>query len=287
MKRMKLCILFVICSIILSSCGIRPLKRPENNIVGVDISNREETEPPESETEDDETDEMIDIPSTDEPDIYLHDYPLYEDGKPMGGFGLYPTYLSDEAYIAKHTIGYYYIQNKKTKEYIARFHNVCLPGEFEWDVRGAYQTALGDFAQAELFQMIELDNGMYAFLLPYQYTIHSIPLQRPVSMRKALTTSGVKPGTGHSILYFTSLNRLVEQSWLINKTASGAYTLFTRQMDEFSEGGVGVLSYVTKYLETKDLFWNDPIYNDVYTDDDDYSDEWIFVPAEPPIEAIP
>ncbi len=262
---------FVLAAVFLVSCGIRPLKRPDNNISGVDVTNRQESLHPESDTEE----PIIEFDTT-PPETYPHEY---YPGQSNGSGGVLSfSYLADESYIQSHTLGYFYIQKKGTGLFFSSltlvFHDYMEPNETS-------AQALAEHDKDTLFQMIELDNGYYAFLSPKITTYVNKTMHFP------LTLSQDRIYTGTASFAFPVIRNLWSQSFIIEPTRSGAYTLTTRTMNMAAGCHLGVANHSMTFSTEKGditLSFKKPRYEGPYVDDNDYTDEWIFVPAEPPEE---
>ncbi len=261
--------------VVLTSCGIRPLKRPDNNISGVDVTNQKETEPPSSETEE----PIIDFDTT-PPETYPHEY--YPGSAGMGTDYPALSYLTDENYIKDHTVGFYYIKNKGVDLYFASLTVVYSDYLVRFDCDSQI---LADYKYATVFQMIELDNGYYAFISP-----HSVSSPYPLphvnaAMHYALSVDQDRINTGSPTYAHPLIKHLWSQSFIIEPTKSGAYTLTTRTMDMAAGCHLSVKTadiLITTERGDETFFHKQAFYSGVYIDDDDYTDEWIFVPAEPP-----
>ncbi len=262
MKKKISILLSIVCFFGLFSCGIRPIKRPDNNISGVDMTQIEETDKP------------VSIPpetligfNTEPPESYAREwYPGMSNG--TGGNGLVLSYLSDEKYIAEHTLGYFYIQNKRLGLYVAS--ETAVKGYYDdsWVFVGDL-VMLAEKNNAYILQLIELEDGYYAFLDPERFVDD---LDR--DYRIALTSYT------NTWLDMTIIDYLWHQSYIIKKTDSGAYTIGTRYNDRYHYGYIWSL----KLVPNSTLYW---VYFAPYTPDDDYSDEWLFIPAEPPETTAP
>ncbi len=255
------------CLNILCSCGIRPIERPDNNISGVDVTQVEETDKP------------VSIPpetligfNTDPPESYPREwYPGMSNG--TGGNGSVLSYLSDEKYIAEHTLGYFYIQNKRLGLYITQL--TVIRGILEahsYEVGDSF--VIGNIKDANIFQLVELDDGYYTFLAPVRH------------IDDGGNDFRIAPIHQENAFYMqTLISYLWDQSYIIKKTDSGAYTIGSRYDDRYHYGDVWGLTMNTDVI-LKVPVWHVTV-KAPYTPDADYSDEWLFIPAEPPETTAP
>ncbi len=263
----KTLILTLIAAILLTPCGIRPLKRPENNLSGIDESIAKETTPLVSETED-----PIIEPVTDPAETYPHEY----DPNLNYGNGVKPplSYLADSKYIEEHTLGYCYIQNKGIGLYVGVSNSSFESGQV-WQTTGF---CLRPIEYATLFRVVSLDKGYLAFISPGfiddEYTIY-----HNLKIHKVLQISAYRPETGGSRAHWPFIQNLWKQSLIVEKTSSGAYTLSTRMIEAYGGGHLAPKLMINPFTGEQSYVIFCPGF---YTDDDDYTDEWIFIEAEPP-----
>ncbi len=249
-------------SLLVTGCGIRPVERPENNIPGWVSTAEKMTEAPESVTSPD----SVPPPETEPPIEYFHEY------DPNLHHGYEYTYLVDEDYIAEHTLGYCYIQNKAFPDlYVTTAWKIDYNEEFGGLI-------LDSFEHAIKFCVLELNRGCYGLVTcgPVFADNH----------REAVCLF-----RGRRTLDHGHVNSIDGQHLIITKTSSGNYWITSMRNEQQVLGQVGGVCL------SADWFRPEPgqegiepfvtTYNEKpYQDDDDYSDEWIFVPAEPPEGAV-
>ncbi len=240
----------------LCSCGIRPLNRADHDVPGWVTTFAPETDPP---------DTVLYDQSTPETERTYYREPDLDDRTINWEY----SYLVDEKYIAEHTLGYYYLKNKGFDLYYTTLYQNSDSKNPPLESGDGRMESL---EYANKFCMIELDHG-YIGLVTCNPVLYG--------HRCAL-----------SVFTFAQLQegqvvKFERQHLIIKKTTSGAYSISSWALDETNgccltaewfrpaEPGQEYTPFIKTYTDKQ------------YTDDEDYSDEWLFIPAEPPETTAP
>ncbi len=263
---------------LLLSCGIRPITRHDNNISGVDILEVDESG----------IDNKQEVGVTDMPD-FPEDIIMSETA-PKPNSSTFST-IGDEERIATCTVGYCTIRNKGTGQYLVQERSRLSSG-VEIPNGGII---LGEEQYAQVFQVVVLDDGVCAFLTPEKKSGFPIEVQGEridCSVRCAMCLSGTAEIVSAS--FNGPYILLVQnQSFLVTKTGTGAYTLNVKAAgnEHISALPANHVLTTTPIPEvgfpdldprTQSLLAATP-----YSDDYDFTDEWIFHEAPVPDGATP
>ncbi len=260
-------ILLVVILLFSASCGIRPIIRNETNLPNWVTTIITETDPPESaETVAPETT----ITTTDETDEF--DYRVFtgygrypEDYTPRKGWTSF-VYFVDPAYLKDNTLGYYYLQHKQTGLYLGVSSN-----SMSYHLNLTMHPVLNQLEYATKLRVVALDNGYYGLITAQSFPIYSTPIVDPHPYMLIIMSSNAFEAHEPHWGYYTV------SDFIIRKTESGAYTITTSQSDK--KGLVAVANYESLGYDIENYY---SIFMRPYTPDSDYSDEWLFIPADPP-----